>query len=246
MASPAASLQEETDATVQEEPSCLSPAPLDRKPEQDWTETEVHDAPPSPKGPTMCGVCAAVESKYKCSRCYLPYCSVACNRTHQSNHPPDPEPELSPPESPPRAPSAEPEGTPNLFGALDKSDKLEWLFRKYPNLPEQLLDIYNETQPPQDDMSARIPASLMRGVPSQGNWSCEKGISKGKAALRRARQLPGEAGEAIREYCTLIMLLVEEEEAKSGAQTVFQQQLAEQDANMIRQLMAAENGGDGC
>lgn len=79
----------------------------------------------------------------------------------------------------------------------------------------------------------------MRGVSSRSGWSPEKGIGRGKAALRRARQLPGEAGEAVREYCTLISLLLSEE-SQDRAETVLQQQLAQNDADMIRQLMEEE------
>ncbi|PFH58085.1 hypothetical protein XA68_14187 [Ophiocordyceps unilateralis] len=247
MTSPVMPMKEELDAPAKEEPSSLPLSPSGHEadqpaPQRDGMElapSEGDDAAPTPKGPAMCGICVAVASKYKCSRCYLPYCSVACNKTHQTNHPPDPTPEPSPKPRPSDSP-AEPTGPPNPFQALDKSEKLEWLFRKYPNLPQQLLDIHTETQPPPEDLSVRIPASLMRGVPAQGNWSHEKGISRGKAALRRARQLPGEAGEAVREYCTLIMLLLDGEEAENGAQTVLQQQLAQQDADLIRQLMEVD------
>lgn len=82
----------------------------------------------------------------------------------------------------------------------------------------------------------------MQGISGRSNWSHEKGISSGKAALRRARQLPGEAGEAIREYCALISLLLSDEEAKDSARAVLQQRLAQQDADMIRQLMEEEKG----
>ncbi|KAM4060027.1 HIT zinc finger domain-containing protein [Hirsutella rhossiliensis] len=190
------------------------------------------------KGPTACGVCEAAAWRYKCSRCYLPYCSVACNKAHQENHPPDPKPEPVP--EPPSERPAKPTGPANPFQALDNSETLAWLFRKYPNLPQQLLDIHSATQPPPEDPSKQIPASLMQGISSRSNWSQEKGISRGKAALRRARQLPGEAGEAVREYCTLISLLLSEEEAKDSSRAMLQQQFAQQDADMIRQLMEAE------
>lgn len=80
----------------------------------------------------------------------------------------------------------------------------------------------------------------MQGISSRSNWSQEKGISRGKAALRRARQLPGEAGEAVREYCTLISLLLSEEDAKDSARAMLQQRFAQHDADMIRQLMEEE------
>ncbi|RCI16607.1 hypothetical protein L249_2233 [Ophiocordyceps polyrhachis-furcata BCC 54312] len=218
-------------------------------PQLEQTESaprEDKSASPKPKGPVICGICTTVASKYKCSRCYLPYCSVACNKMHQMNHPPDPKPE--PPPTPPRPSQSPAEPTTacsarHPFQILATSDKLLWLFSKYPKLPQQLLDIHMETQPPAEDASVRIPASLRQRMPARGNWSHEKGIRKGKAALRRARQLPGEAGEAVREYCLLVLLLVEENEAKNGARTMLQQQFAQQDADLIRQLMEMEKGG---
>ena len=149
------------------------------------------------------------------------------------------------PESVPTPPSDSPvkqTGPANPFRALDNSEKLAWLFRKYPDLPQQLLDIHAATQPPPEDPSKQIPASLMRGAPRRSNWSRDKGISRGKAALRRARQLPGEAGEGVREYCTLIKLLLDEEESDDGTRAILQQKFAQEDATMIRQLIEEEKG----
>ena len=33
--------------------------------------------------PRKCRVCKQQQSKYKCPKCFLPYCSVACNHTHR-------------------------------------------------------------------------------------------------------------------------------------------------------------------
>ncbi|GJN74238.1 hypothetical protein PLICBS_008329 [Purpureocillium lilacinum] len=201
------------------------------------------------KGPTMCGVCETTVSKYKCPRCYLPYCSVACNKIHQANHPPDTKPKPEPAQAPEKAPAAslpaKPSAPSNPFSALDNSDMLTWLFRKYPDLPQQLLDIHAETQPPPEDPSKHIPASLMQGVapPRRNNWTRDQGIKKGKAALRKARQLPGKEGEGVREYCTLIRMLLNEEEADDGGATAtLQRQFAQQDADIIRELMEEEKG----
>ena len=170
----------------------------------------------------------------------LSSCSIACNKVHVENHPPDamPEPVPEPPSEPPvkRARPANP------FHALDNSEKLAWLFRKYPNLQQQLLDIHAATQPPPEDPSKQIPASLMRGVPRRSNFTRDKGISRGKAALRRARQLPGEAGEGVREYCTLIKILLNEEDSDDGTRAVLQQKFAQEDADVVRQLMDEEKG----
>lgn len=176
-------------------------------------------------------------------------CSVACNKIHQANHPPDTKPKPEPAQAQEKAPAvsllAKPSAPSNPFSALDNSDKLTWLFRKYPDLPQQLLDIHAETQPPPEDPSKHIPASLMQGVapPRRNNWTRDQGIKKGKAALRKARQLPGKEGEGVREYCTLIRMLLNEEEADDGGATAtLQRQFAQQDADIIRQLMEEEKG----
>ncbi|KAJ6439623.1 zinc finger domain-containing protein [Purpureocillium lavendulum] len=225
----------ETPAIKTEPTSDTGPADAD--------EDQGEDETPPKKGPAMCGVCKTTASKYKCSRCYLPYCSVACNKAHQANHPPDLKPKSEPDDEPPSASlPAKPSGPLNPFSALDNSDKLAWLFRKYPNLPQQLLDIHAETQPPPEDPSKHIPASLLQGVaaPRRNNWTRDQGIKKGKSALRKARQQPGKDGEGVREYCTLIRMLVNDGEANDGATATLQQQFAQEDADIIRQLMEEE------
>ncbi|KND94482.1 hypothetical protein TOPH_00897 [Tolypocladium ophioglossoides CBS 100239] len=239
---------EEPVSDVKTEPMALdSAAPADGdNPERQQCQTKAEldagetNTSASPKGPTICGVCETTASKYKCPRCYLPYCSIACNKAHLENHPPDPTPEPVP--EPPSDPPVKGSGPPNPFRALDNSERLTWLFRKYPNLPQQLLDIHAATQPPPEDPSKQIPASLMQGILRRSNWSRDKGISRGKAALRRARQFPGEAGEGVREYCTLIKLLLNEEDSDDDTRAVLQQKFAQQDADIIWQLMEEEKG----
>ncbi|KAM3418556.1 hypothetical protein BST61_g4533 [Cercospora zeina] len=36
--------------------------------------------------PAICGVCHEAESKYRCPKCDIRYCSVACNKTHKTTH----------------------------------------------------------------------------------------------------------------------------------------------------------------
>lgn len=180
---------------------------------------------------------------------------MACSKAHLANHPPDDEkPKPKPPDDELRAAAlsaglpARPAAPPSPFAALENSDKLAWLFRKYPNLPQQLLDIHAETQPPPpEDASKHIPASLRHGPVKRAGWTRDKGINKGKAALRNARELPGEQGEAVREYCTLVtMLLGEADDAAlapaDAPRAVLEAQHAQQDAQIIRQLMEEERG----
>ncbi|ODA81029.1 hypothetical protein RJ55_03991 [Drechmeria coniospora] len=238
-----------TDGRTETEPAAQqNAAVMDDKPEnregQSMSMPELDDGEAgaaNKKGPTLCGVCEAVPSKYKCSRCYLPYCSIPCNKAHLKDHPPDSD-ENRPQHStePPDNLTEKPTGPPNPFRALENSEKLTWLFRKYPNLPQQLLDIHATTLPPPEDVSKQIPASLMQGVPrQQTDWNRDKGIGRGKAALRRARLLPGDAGEGIREYCLLVLMLLNADE-ENKANEMLQKQFAQQDMDVIQQLMDDE------
>lgn len=217
--------------------------------EQTGKET-THDAAPqsqtaiAPNSPTLCGVCKINTPKYKCSRCYLPYCSVACNKTHRDNHPPDPEPK---PEQE-RAPNAQfnapiqSSDPTNPFRALEKSEKLRRLFQKYPGLPDQLLKIHAATLPPTDTTSQNlgIPASLLKGLPKKESWNHDIGIQNGKEALRKARRAHGEDGDAIREYSELILHLINTEDSDSDVTNLLRQQLAQEDSKLIERLIAEE------
>ncbi|KAM0254748.1 hypothetical protein ACHAQJ_006464 [Trichoderma viride] len=202
---------------------------------------------------TLCGVCESNPGKYKCSRCRLPYCSVQCSKTHQQNHPPDPPKEEAKPTN--QAPTAAantnvlslgPIDASNPFSALVTSDKLQLLFKKYPNLPNQLLEIHAATQPPSEDPDAAakaIPASLMKGLPTntgRDSWNHDIGIKNGKAALRRARKASGQDGEAIREYTELILHIMNETNDRNNAAAYVQRQVAEQDTALIERLLAED------
>lgn len=212
---------------------------------------DIDDAPaPAPK-PSLCGVCNVNPPKYKCPRCYLPYCSVACNRTHRENHPPDPEPQHNPEPPQPQVPDVQsapslpslPADPTNPFRALETSDKLRLLFQKYPSLPDQLLRIHAATLPPQDPESKKhaIPASLLKGLPpKKETWNHDIGIRNGKEALRRARRAHGEEGDAIREYSELILHLMNTDNSGPDVTNLLRQQLAQDDTNLIERLMAEE------
>lgn len=203
----------------------------------------------------LCGVCEIKPGKYKCSRCRLPYCSVPCSKTHQQNHPPDAPKQEKPADQTPNAPppppaAAAPIDPSNPFSALATSDKLQLLFKKYPNLPNQLLEIHDATQPPPespDAASKAIPASLMKGLPAnsyhngvKGQWNHDIGIKNGKAALRRARKASGEDGEAIREYTELILHIMNQTNDRNDAVAYVQRQIAEQDTALIERLLAED------
>ncbi|RSM18780.1 hypothetical protein CDV31_002298 [Fusarium ambrosium] len=197
----------------------------------------------TPPKPSLCGVCNVNPPKYKCPRCYLPYCSVACNKTHRENHPPDPEPAPKPEQPQPHQQPSEPQqpfDPSNPFRALESSEKLRQLFRKYPHLPEQLLRIHAATLPPPETKSA-IPASLLKGLPpKKETWNHDIGIQNGKEALRKARRADGEEGDAIREYTELILHLMNTDGAETDVGDILRQQLAQEDTKLIERLMAQE------
>ncbi|KAM0204233.1 hypothetical protein ACHAPA_009332 [Fusarium lateritium] len=214
-------------------------APVDPAQTQDGDATTTTTT----ANPSLCGVCNVDPPKYKCPRCRLPYCSVACNKIHRENHPPDPEPaQTSQPEPsqsqlPSRPPPADPS---NPFSALERSEKLRLLFRKYPNLPEQLRKIDAATLPPPETKSS-IPASLLKGLPpKQEAWNHDIGLQNGKEALRKARRAHGEQGDAIREYSELILHLMNAENASTDVDNTLRQQLAQEDTKLIERLMAQE------
>ncbi|RGP79690.1 zinc finger hit domain-containing 3 [Fusarium longipes] len=233
--------KEKLDSTIVQ--SEEAPAPTNQAQTED-VDKSTTTTTSTPK-PSLCGVCNTNPPKYKCPRCRLPYCSVACNKVHRENHPPDPEivpqHESSQPESQTQQVSKpQPFDPSNPFQALETSDKLRLLFRKYPNLPDQLLKIDAATLPPPETKSA-IPASLLKGLPpKQEAWNHDIGIQNGKEALRKARRAGGEQGDAIREYTELILHLMNTESANTDVDTILRQQLAQEDTKLIERLMAQE------
>lgn len=171
-------------------------------------------------------------------------CSVACNKIHHENHPADPEPAPAAPRSAlseslatslPQLPDPS-----NPFQALESSEKLRLLFRKYPGLPDQLRKIDAATLPPPEAKPA-IPASLLKGLPpKQEAWNHDIGIQNGKEALRKARRADGEQGDAIREYSELILHLMNTENARTDVDNILRQKMAQEDTRLIERLMAQE------
>ncbi|KAF4984624.1 hypothetical protein FZEAL_200 [Fusarium zealandicum] len=226
------------------------------QPPVDAVQGEDNATPAATPQLSLCGVCNVNPPKYKCPRCRLPYtcsrnssqwltfpssCSVACNKIHRENHPPDPEPAPQPEQlQAPHPQNPQPVDPSNPFRALDSSDQLRLLFRKYPNLPAQLLQIHAATLPPQESKSA-IPASLLKGLPPKKEaWNHDIGIQNGKEALRKARRALGEDGDAVREYSELILHLMNTSGAKVDIDSILRQQLTQEDNKLIESLMAQE------
>ncbi|EGY15628.1 hypothetical protein VD0002_g9657 [Verticillium dahliae] len=209
-----------------------------------------NNPPPPPPQPRLCGVCNEKPGKYKCTRCSLPFCSVPCNKFHRENHPPDSEPASPGPEPTPAAAPAV-EGPPNPFRTLSNSDQLRYLFRRYPNLADQLLAIGAKADPPPGEappttfsqvMAARAAAAAASGKhQKKEQWNHDVGIRKGKEALRAARKIEGEAGEGVREYTELVLHLVAQHEAAAAAagarNVIVDGSSTRQDAELIKRLL---------
>lgn len=151
----------------------------------------------------------------------------------------------------------------NPFTALDSSPILAQLFVKYPQLLSQLKEIYAATQPPPGEEHKMLPGGLPWAVGGSGSrgkrrWDRDEGMRKGREALAKARSLPGPEGEGVREFAELVKMLISSsgraaegpsatgiggvgEHAATDAELRIRQELVEQDVELVKHLMAAEN-----
>lgn len=137
---------------------------------------------------------------------------------------------------------------------LDDSPELERLFQKYPRLPARLGSIHNATLPPKDEQQSQqhqsngrgsgLPWTLAQAPGYQSKkpkWNHDTGLKRGKAALRKARTDPSEDGDAVREYCELVLYLLSKKDSADVAVTdVVREQVSQEDAKLIEQLIEAE------
>ncbi|KAG0646102.1 putative zinc-finger [Hyphodiscus hymeniophilus] len=191
----------------------------------------------------LCDVCHEKEYKYKCSRCELPYCSIACSTIHKATHPLPPSPVLKPvnvdPAKPPTT-SARP-GTvaastqPSPFSALSTSTELHTLFTHYPNLSAQLNAIWDAMQPP-----ASQSPDLYHKLTGKNNnpkaWNQDRGMEKGIEALRTARGLWGKDGEGVREFGELVLRIVE----GLDQEEIVRRELERENLRVVKALMDGE------
>lgn len=180
-----------------------------------------------------------------------PSCSVVCFRTHKENHPPDPpKPDpvlkLNNQESDLDGKKSRKRGA-HPFSVLDESPELVRLFNKYPSLPSKLGSIHNATLPPKDEQPPSrggLPWNLSQAPGYQNKkpkWTHDTGLRRGKEALRKARTDPGEEGDAVREYCELVLhLLSREENSEVNVTDIVRQQVTQEDVKLIERLIEAE------
>ncbi|KAL2263583.1 hypothetical protein VTK26DRAFT_6144 [Humicola hyalothermophila] len=221
-----------------EPPSALPTADrpvADRDPD---VEQELSSPPKRKPDPKLCGVCGTQPSKYKCPRCSMPYCSVACSKQHKENHPPDPpkpDPPNTNPSQPPDSSSSTSTFSSDPYGILlEHRASFDRLFEKYPSLPAELARIQQATLPPPPPSaeSSSLPSSSRppsipglnphqrrnnnRQQQQQQPWTRDVGLRRGADALRRARTDPGDVGDGVREFCELVLFLLGKAQEQGG------------------------------
>lgn len=222
-------------------PDSASPEPL---------STMATPPPSEPKAAAarLCGVCEKEPGKYKCPRCTMPYCSVACNRTHKENHPPD-EPKIKPePESPGRlrCENSDEEDKHPLRGVLKYQADMQRLFHKYPGLDEELDRLQRTTLPPSPTANGGggggglLPFKMRQ----QPMWSRDIGLRRGVEALRKARCNPSELGDGVREFCDLILFALANEARETDATELVRQDVAAEEAKTVERLLREETEKD--
>ncbi|OBT50736.1 hypothetical protein VE04_09106 [Pseudogymnoascus sp. 24MN13] len=224
--------------------------------------TEDQSPPKASLSSKLCGVCNDQQAKYKCSRCEIPYCSVACATLHRAVPCEAPVTRsLTPLAAEPATQNGSIRSLPgtvagstqgNIFSVLESSQKLQSLFIMYPRLRSQLREIYSASRPPADDPNTfgsnndhSFPqfqrgrgggrGGMGRGNSRSGPWNSDRGTQDGIDALGKAKLEFGKAGEGVREYANLVLKLV----AADGVDVarLVQDEVAEENAKIIAQLL---------
>ncbi|KAH8899629.1 hypothetical protein GQ53DRAFT_318969 [Thozetella sp. PMI_491] len=204
-------------------------------------QPETEEAHADKEDPRLCVVCKKEPGKYKCTLCSAPFCSVACNRIHKENHPPVPERTALPTSTP--KPKRKWEDDDPYGVLLEHLDEFQRLFRKYPNLENELNQIGKATLPPPN---GHLPPrhKNQHGFHKKNRpWTKEDGLRKGAAALRKARTDPSEKGDAVREYCELVLHLLSKP-GDSKATRLVREAVVAGDTKAIEQLMQDEKDKD--
>jgi len=171
----------------------------------------------------------------------MPYCSVACNKQHKENHPPDaPKPEP--------LPTAQPQPDPAQDDPysilLEHRDAFKHLLTRYPSLATELVRIQETTLPPTDSPN---PAFGQQGAAFTANssrnrqqpWTKDVGLRKGAEALRKARTNPTDTGDGVREFCDLVKFLLNKK--REGIDRL-REEVAAEEARYIERLLKEEGG----
>ncbi|KAH6682940.1 hypothetical protein B0J14DRAFT_467844 [Halenospora varia] len=207
-------------------------------------QTDVLKAQSNPSKSKLCGVCNEKDSRYKCSRCYLPYCSIACSSTHKATHPPQetvPKPvDKSPPKINSRIPQAGTVGYRGPFCALDESKELQALFKIYPQLKSQLENIYAATLSPTEGSQPELSHGHRKKSGKADFWDRDRGLQNGIHALNKLRNTCGEDGEGVREFSRLILQIVSGEENLTAAEAI-RKEIDDENARIVSLLLSHES-----
>lgn len=180
---------------------------------------------------------------------------MVCFRTHKENHPPDlPKPTPIPIAAAKTAATNQNKTRKRKhpFSVLDESPELDRLFKKYPFLPARLNRIHAETLQPKDEQQqlgrGGLPWNLSQ-IPGEQSkrpkWSHDTGLKRGKKALRKARCDPSEVGDAVREYCELVLFLLAREKSADGdVRDIVRKQVTQMDVKLIEKLIEEEGTRD--
>ncbi|KAM7208620.1 hypothetical protein V8F20_001043, partial [Naviculisporaceae sp. PSN 640] len=209
--------------------------------------------------PKLCGICNTQPSKYKCPQpgCQVAYCSVACNKLHKENHPPPPPP---PAPAPPSSKQAEQPTTsatsttkPDPYEVLlHHRAEFDRLLQRYPGLERVLKKIHQCTLPPPDQPSLTGGGSNTNNRQPQ-IWTGEVGLRKGAEALKKARTDPGIHGDGVREFCELVMYLLNNpslrpagsdaaDKTSLNATSLVREEVVADQAKLIKKLLEVEGG----
>jgi hypothetical protein len=177
-------------------------------------------------------------------------CSVACSKLHKANHPPDlpSQPQSQTPSLPQNSGTKRPHEPDDPYSILlDHRADLERLFAKYPNLESDLIQIERTTLPPPDTFQTAPGGLPTKYQPpqqqrQQETWTRQVGLRKGVAALKKARMDPSEDGDAVREYCDLVLHLLStsRERREIEALEAVRRETADEEKGVIKNLIKME------
>ncbi|KAL1303936.1 hypothetical protein AAFC00_000389 [Neodothiora populina] len=149
---------------------------------------------------SICGVCQLQPSKYKCSKCELPYCSLACYKSHKDSH----AEEVVEPQESAESPVSTPvqEDVPVSSAARGRqSKKIDYsdlqndpdllrLMNRYPGLRIQLQHIYSFTLEP-DPEEQRFSSFQGRGR-GRGRGGRGRGGWRGRGGFNQQQSRPSQ------------------------------------------------------
>ncbi|KAK0612881.1 hypothetical protein B0T17DRAFT_499167 [Bombardia bombarda] len=234
-------------ATAHHQEDLYSPVPASTLEVETTTISQAPPPPSPPKakpGPRVCAVCMKEVGKYKCPRCAIAYCSVACSKIHQENHPPTEPSAQTKQQQQQQQPAPEPTASDNdpYSVLLDHHAEFNRLFTKYPNLQTELLRIEDVTLPPSEGSPFGGGSGLQLNIPGRQPprvWSRDMGLRKGVAALRKARTDPGDKGDGLREFCELVLYLLDKEKTINSKDVTIlaKEEMLAEEAKVIERLL---------